>query len=192
MSIVVGKFTIAFYLDWSDQSEGQLTQIADFLRKRSFRIGETHRLSKSKAFGLRIGEQKAVIGVAVNLVKSCFKKRAELVTVLEYRKLDLITGSEVQKRFEHSVRIGMRERHGSRAFKPMPWAFSVGYRLSKKSVALRSPQLRQKLSEAQKSELRSRHKVFGESLKTLSEAYGISRSAVWRLLNSERKSRLSS
>lgn len=40
----------------------------------------------------------------------------------------------------------------------------------------------QALSEAQKREARERHKVFVESISALAKSYGISRSAMWRLL----------
>jgi len=187
VSIFVGKFTIAFYLDWSDQCREQLEQIAAFLRSQGIRVGVVRKQSNSAAFGFRIGDGKSVIEIAERITPFCFKKRKELLTLLEYRKLDLITGSEVQHRFEQLVNVGMRERHGNRSFRPMPWTYSVGYHLSRKSIGLLSHRYRlfQALSEAQKQEAMERHNVFGESISALARSYGISRSAMWRLLRNE-------
>jgi hypothetical protein len=120
--------------------------------------------------------------VAERIAPYCFKKREELVTLLEYRKLDLITGSEVQRRFEEYVKIGKRERHGRRLFRPMPWSFSRGFHLSRLNIAILRRSPRPSLSEEQKREARERHNVFGESISALSLLYGVSRSAMWRVL----------
>jgi hypothetical protein len=185
VTIVVGKFTIAFYLDWSDQSREQLSQIVTFLRDQDIRTGVVRKMSNSAAYLLRIADQESVARVAESLAPFSYKKKKELATLLEYRKLDLITGSEVQRRFERFVESGTRERHGKRFFRPMPWAYSVGYHLSRKSIALLSHRLHPSLSEAQKREARERHNVFGESIRALSKSYGISRSAMARLLKHE-------
>lgn len=182
VSIFVWKYVVSFYLDWADQSRGQLDQIAAFLTKEGIRVGFVRKMTRSSAFVLRIGEQGSVIRASEHLARLCFKKRSELTTVLEYRKLDLISGSEVQKRFERFVELGIRERHGKRRFRPMPWSFSVGYHLSRKSIALRGRLPYPRLSEAQQQEALERHNVFGESLSALSKSYGISRSAMWRML----------
>jgi hypothetical protein len=118
-------------------------------------------MSNSAAYVLRISDQESVVRVAESLVPVSYKKKKELATLLEYRKFDLITGSEVQRRFEQFVQSGVRERHGKRKFSVMPWAYSVGYHLSRKSIALLSHRLRPSLSEAQKREARERHNVFG-------------------------------
>lgn len=182
VTIIIWKFVISFCLDWADQSRSQLDQIAAFLRSQGIHVGVVRKMSSSAAYCLRIGDQESVVRVSEHLAPLCFKKRSELVTLLEYRKLDLITGSEVQARFERFVELGIRERHGKRVFKPMPWAFSVGYHLSRKNIALLSHRLHPFLSEAQKREAQERHNVFGESITALSKSYGISRSAMWRLL----------
>ncbi len=180
----MGKFTIAFYLDWSDQCREQLEQISVFMKSQGIRVGVVRKQSNSAAFGFRIGNRKSVIEIAERMAPFCFKKRKELLTLLEYRKLDLITGSEVQSRFKQLVKLGMRERHGRRPFKPMPWTYSVGFHLSRKSIGLLSHRYRlfQALSEDQKQEAMARHNVFGESISALAKSYGISRSAIWRLL----------
>jgi hypothetical protein len=139
-------------------------------------------MTNSAAYALRIGDQDSVIKVAERILPFCYKKGAELSTLLEYRKLDLITGSEVQRRFTQYVLGGSRERHGKRLFRPMPWAFSVGYRLSRRNRALLYLTPRPTLSEAQRREARERHNIFGESVSALSKRYGVSRSAMWRAL----------
>lgn len=184
VSIFLWKFVVSFYIDFADQCEGQLRQIVAFLRVQGINTGTVRKASGVNAHTLRIADQASVVRVAERLVPFCFKKRAELLTLLEYRKLDLVTGSEVQSRFEHYVMVGMRERHGKRPFRPMPWAFSIGFRLSRMGRR-RHPRKRFVLSEAQKREARERHNVFGESVKALSLSYGLSRSAMWRVLKSE-------
>ena len=176
------KFVVAFYLDFADQYRDQLEQIASFLRSQGIPIGVTHKVSKAQAYTLRIADQDGVVKVAEGIAPYCFKKKQELITLLEYRKLDLISGSEVQKRFRRYVEIGKRERHGNRPFRPMPWSFSVGFRISRRNSALFKRKPRQVLSEAQMREVRERHNVFGQSIDVLSLSYGVSRSAIWRLL----------
>jgi len=139
-------------------------------------------MTNADAHTLRIAEQESVVRVAENLLDHCHKKKMELMTLLEYRKFDLISGSEVQCRFERLVVMRIREKHGKRPFKPMPWAYSVGFHLSRKNIALLSHRLLPGLSEAQKQEARERHNVFGESITALSRLYGVSRSSVWRAL----------
>jgi hypothetical protein len=139
-------------------------------------------VSNADAYVLRICDQESVLRVAERIAPFCFKKREELRTLIEYRKLDLISGSEVQRRFQHYVDIREREKHGNRAFRPMPWSFSVGYRVSRRNAVLLRRKQKPKLSEAQKKEVKERHNVFGESIDALSSFYGVSRSAIWRML----------
>jgi len=182
VSILLGRFTIAFYLDWSDQCKEQLSQVQDFITSRGLRVGDVHKLSNSDACGLRVGEQLTAVNIAEQMVPFSFKKRAELVTLLEYRKFDSITGSEVQSRFHEYVASKTREKHGNRRFKPMPWSYSEGYRLSKMNRALVTKNLRVTLSKAQLREAWRRHNVFGESYRALGESYGVSRTRMWRSL----------
>ena len=150
VSVFIWKFVIAFYLDFADQYGEQLKQIVAFLRSQGISTGAARKMSNSAAYSLRIADQDSVMIVAEGISRFCHKKRAELETLLEYRKLDLITGSEVQSRFKHYVEIGMRERHGNRAFRPMAWTFSVDFRRSRMGRR-RQPRKRWPvLSEAQK------------------------------------------
>lgn len=182
VSILIWKFVVSFYLDFADQCREQLEQIVAFLRSQGIRTGIVRKMSSSAAYFLRIADQESVAKIAESVVRFCFKKRAELRTLLEYRKYNLITGSEVQMRFARYVETGFRERHGKRAFIPMPWAFSVGYRRSRMG-ARRDPRKRWPvLSEAQKQEARVRHNVFGETITALGLFYGVSRMAMWRIL----------
>ncbi|HEV2121127.1 MAG TPA: LAGLIDADG family homing endonuclease [Candidatus Bathyarchaeia archaeon] len=182
VSIFIGKFTIAFYLDWADQSKDQLVQVTEFLRRQGIHTGDPRKMSNSAAYSLRIADQDSVVKVAELIAPYCHKKRKELLTLLEYRKHDLISATEVQRRFQRFVELGIRERHGRRPFRDMPWSYSVGYHLSRKNIWLLSHRPRLILSEAQKREALQRHKVFGESISALSLFYGISRSAMGRLL----------
>lgn len=182
VSIFIWKFVVAFYLDFADQYEEQLGQIVAFLRSKGIRTGIVRKMSNAAAYALRIGDQKSVVRIAEKIAPFCVKKRAELETLLEYRKLDLITGSEVQSRFRHFVEIGMRERHGKRIFKPMAWSFSVGYRRSRMGRRTHPRKRWPVLSEAQMKQAREKHNVLGESITMLSSFYGVSRSAIWRIL----------
>jgi hypothetical protein len=182
VSVFVWKYVVSFYPDWSDQSRGQLEQIAAFSARQGIRVGYVRKMTRSAAHVMRISEQESVMQTSERLAPLCFKKRSELITVLEYRKLDLISGSEVQERFEGFVELGMRERHGNRRLAPVPWSYTEGYRISRKSIALLGHMPRLELSEAQRREALERHNVFGESISVLSKSYGLSRSAMWRLL----------
>jgi len=142
-------------------------------------------MTSSRASAFRIADQESVIYIAERLLPYCYKKRKELLTLLEYRKYDLITGSEVQRRFQELVRLELRERHGNRPFKPIPWAYSVGSQLSRKGRALATMKKWPTLSKAQKEDAIVRHNVFGMSITALSKLYGMSRSAVWRALKSD-------
>jgi hypothetical protein len=166
----------------ADQCKEQLLQLAEFLRGHGLPAGEPRKMNDSAAYALRIAGQESVVKVAEMIVPFCYKKWLELTTLLEYRKHDLITASEVQRRFERLVELGIRERHGRRQFRPMPWSYSVGYHLSRRNIWLLSHRPRPTLSEAQKREAIERHKVFGESISALSLFYELSRSAMARLL----------
>jgi len=172
-------------LDWADQSGAQLGQILSFFRIQGIRTGKVRRMTSSRAYAFRIADQKSVVYIAECLVPYCYKKRRELLTLLEYRKYDLITGSEVQGRFQEQVRLGLRERHGNRRFRPIPWAYSVGSRLSRKGRALSTRKMWPTLSEAQREDAIVRHNVFGMSITALSKLYGMSRTAVWRALKND-------
>jgi len=185
VSIFVGKFTIAFYLDWTDQSAAQLSQILSFFRIQGIKTGKVRKMTSSEASAFRIADQGSVVYIAEHLLPYCYKKREELLTLLEYRKYDLITGSEVQRRFQKLVRLGLRERHGNRQYRPIPWAYSVGSHLSRKGRALTTMKKWPTLSKAQREVATVRHNVFGMSIRALSKLYGTSRSAVWRALKND-------
>lgn len=138
--------------------------------------------SNADVYVLRIADQESVMAVALRILPYCFKKKHELETLLDYRRLDILTGTEVQHRFDHYVEIGMRERHGKRTFVPMDWTFSVGFRRSRMGNSREYRKRWPVLSDAQKGEARERHNVFGESITALSVFYGVSRMAMWRLL----------
>ena len=187
VSIFIWKFVVSFYLDFADQCREQLEQMVGFLRRQGIRTGMVRKMSNSAAYSLRIADQESVVKMAESMVQFCFRKRAELVTLLEYRKLGIITGSEVQYRYARFVEIGFRERHGKRSFIPMPWAFSVGFRRSRMGRRREARKRWPVLSEAQKQEARKRHNVFGETITELSLFYDISRMAMWRILRDGRQ-----
>jgi hypothetical protein len=170
------------YLGSADQGKEQLVQIAMFLRDHGFSVGESRKLSNAAAYALRIADQNSVVRIAEMMAPFCHKKIYELTTIVEYRKHDSITASEVQRRFERLVELGIRERHGKRRFRPMPWSYRAGYHLSRRNIWLLAHRPRHALTEAQRTEALERHKVFGESISALSWFYGVSRSAMARIL----------
>lgn len=67
VTIVLGKYTIQFYLDWADQSLEQLVQIASFLRSQNLKTGIVRKAISSESYYLRIADQKGVVAVAERL-----------------------------------------------------------------------------------------------------------------------------
>lgn len=90
VSIFVRKYTVAFYLDFSDQYREQLQQIVEFMRTQGIRTGPVRKMTNVSAYSLGIADQKSVVEAAERTAPFCFKKRMELVTLLEYRRLDFI------------------------------------------------------------------------------------------------------
>ena len=182
VSLYIGKFTISFYLDICDQCREHLVQLQSFLRSSGLSVSGPWKMTNASAYIIRVADQDSVVRVAEKIAPYCYKKNCELMTLLEYRKRDQITASEVQRRFERLVELGVREHHGKRQFRPMPWSYSAGYHLSRRNIWLLAHSPRHALGESEKRKAIERHKVFGETISALAWFYGVSRSAMARIL----------
>lgn len=186
VSVYLGNFTIAFYLDWGDQYRGQILQLQEFFKSQGITTGTVHKATSSSTWLLRIAQEDSAIKVAEKLYPLCHKKRDELQLLLRYRRDNAITGTEVLECLNHFVTIGKRETHGPPRTVSLPWTYEKGFRLSK----LRGGNVRagktHVLTDRQIRSIWEHRKLFGLSLRRLARMFGVSHHTIRKVLRDEK------
>jgi hypothetical protein len=172
-----GKFVLALGLRWDDNYKQQIEQLAAFLDSRGIRHGKI--IKSGGAWHVLVKRLVDVRKVSRNIARFSFKKRNELIAVLDYLE-NRITGDQVSSRLNGEVRRG--NRLGDIRRVRMPYKRGEGKR---RFAARRAKNLRRLLailSPEQAKEIRKSHFHYGVRIKELAKLYGVSKATIERAL----------
>lgn len=156
-----------------------------FLGRQGINGGILHKFSHANAWIFRIAEARSVEATAEKMSPHSFKKREELELLLNYRKRNEITGSQVISRLNSLVQSGKRERHRAPRTAEMPWTYEEGYHLARQLAGWSKAEAHPIVTEAQVLDMRRKHKLFGSTFSELGRMFGVSRGTVRKVILSE-------
>ena len=97
---------LRFGLVWVDNSFDQFLQLRIFLNRRGISIGNVLQQGNG-AYSLQVASPKSCLEVAKHLAPFSFKKKAELMTMIDYYE-NRIDGTEAIEGFNSAVTSGLR------------------------------------------------------------------------------------
>ncbi len=129
------EFVLRFSLRWSDTYIPQVEQIRRLMIEKGFTPASRFSRTKTNTCSLMVIRRDSVLEISRKMVACTFKKREELLIVVDYLT-NRITGNRAIESMNERVTMGVRS--GNIRTVDQPWVRAEGIRLARLRVRLSS------------------------------------------------------